>query len=243
MLIEVVDKAKDTSFIVRINDQYAKLVEDKLPFASRARVWKEEVYFETPMSIEQGVHSHRVSRGRVYFWKPGKAICLFYGISQIYTPGLEIGYVVDPASRLLTVEDGDEIEVRRHEVSTQYKDVVMQLANEGFDVGTPLDQGCRIVVARKVVGNVEVSLSIFIEEYGFHVESDALARYSNDLVNVKEFNRLRNLVEGVSRYARLDVSEEGFVVITACGDEKRALIEVVEDVARAFWLAKKHLAY
>jgi len=243
MLIEVLDVAKDSSFVIRLSDAIAPEFKKVLPFKSRAMVWKEEVYFETPLSIDGGELVYRVERGKVYFWKPGRALCVFYGVSQIYTPGIEVGFLVDPPNRVAVIEEGDELEVREHGLASELKDVAVRLEEMGFEVATPLDQGSRVVVARKVFGGVPISVTIYVEDYGVHVESEALAKYGGGLESVKEFNKLKKLVESVSRYSRLDVSEDGYVVITACSEKREDVATLVEDVSRGLWIAKKHLVY
>ncbi len=243
MLLEVVDLSKDVSFVIEVYGNYEECIRSKLSFRSRAKVWKEEVYFETPLESIEGPLVHRVKKGGVYFWPPGKAMCLFYGVSQIYTPGIEIGRVIDPPNRLAVVEEGDELEIRTHSVSPELKDVVVKLREIGFEVGTPLEQGVKIVVAKRILGGIEISLSIYIEDYGVFIESEALGKFRDDISSLRDFNKLKKLIESTTKFSRLDISEDGYVVITACSDEHEEIAHLVEDVSRALWLAKKHLIY
>ncbi len=242
MLLEVIDKEKETSFVIEVRDEYVEAVSRVVPFKSTAKTWKEEVYFETPIASLAGTEVRRVERGRVYFWPPGRAMCMFYGLSQIYTPGIEIGTLVDPPNRLVNVSDGDEVEVVEHRISKELSDIADRLSGEGFRVATPLDQGVRVVTALKVISGDEIRLTIFVEDYGVHVESEALAKYSSNLSDLIHLNKLKRVVESLTDMARLDVSEEGYVVVTACGDRKE-VAELVNEVARATWLVKRSLFY
>jgi len=242
MLIEIFDRNKGSSFVIEIARKYEEKFGKVLPFKSVARVWKEEIYFETPLSALEGSEVSKVEKGKVYYWPPGKAICVFYGFSQIYTPGIEVGTLIDPPHRVSSISEGDELEVFKHSYSHDLKDIVESLLKEDFRVSTPLDQGSRIVSAMKIVGGVPIRFSIFVEEYGIHLESESLAIYNPDLVNVTQLNKLRKLLDVTTNIARLDVSEDGHVVITACG-KRESVVELANEIVYAVWLAKKNLMY
>src|SRR4030042_3601326 len=58
----------------------------KLPIEGRAALWKEEVYFETPIKMGEEKAKATVETGGMAFWPMGSALCVFYGQSQPYSP-------------------------------------------------------------------------------------------------------------------------------------------------------------
>lgn len=52
MLIEVIDESKKTSFAVKVDEVLSKQFSNALPFNTVLNVWKDEVYFTTPIKLE-----------------------------------------------------------------------------------------------------------------------------------------------------------------------------------------------
>jgi len=229
MLIEILFKNIMTSVVVDTKN-YQSYLESSLPFSSRASVWKQEVYFPTPVDIPYRSSEllHKVNSGSVYYWPPEKALCLFYGITQSYTPVVYIGEMVDPVQVLLGVEDGYDVEVDRHTIDKRYSGVTNILRKLGYSVATPLRNGERVVVAQKRTNNKRYSFTVFVEDYGIHVESEGIVKYRNDdLRTFVELIKLRNAITG---YARLDLSEEGLVVLTATVADETELENAIRDL-------------
>ncbi|MGC8936331.1 MAG: cyclophilin-like fold protein [Candidatus Methanomethylicaceae archaeon] len=86
------------------------LIKD-IPFNSKAFVWKEEVYFETPVTMGPEKPRATVQPGDVAYWPPGKAFCIFYGKSQPYSPVNVIGKVVTDLEPLRRVKQGEWVKV------------------------------------------------------------------------------------------------------------------------------------
>ncbi len=235
MLLEVKvgGREAEDSFLIKLEEGLREF-EEVLPFRSKANLWKHEIYFETPVESVRGEAVYRNEAGSVYFWPPGRALCVFYGYSHAYTPVVYVGKLVDPFQRVSSVPDSVELEVVRHVPDETYAGEVKVLEELGFAAGTPLDEGVRVITALKVVGNVRVSLTIFREDYGYHVESEALGVFADDLPSLKVLSQLKNLVEAGSKFLRLDVTEEDLVAITA-GIEKdlSKLKEVVKELELA----------
>ncbi|TDA37491.1 MAG: hypothetical protein DSO08_05695 [Candidatus Methanomethylicota archaeon] len=82
-----------------------------IPFSSKAFLWKEEVYFETPVTIGPEKPRSTVQAGDVAYWPPGKAFCIFYGKSQPYSPVNVIGRVVTDLEPLKKVRQGEWVKV------------------------------------------------------------------------------------------------------------------------------------
>lgn len=93
MLIEITDESKKTSFIVNVQRSTDKLREI-LPFTAVLNVWKHEVYFLLPGDLGLGSDTYKVELGKVYYWPPSRALCLFYGFSEPYTPVARLGEFV-----------------------------------------------------------------------------------------------------------------------------------------------------
>ncbi len=110
VIVEFIDKNK------RTREAILKAV----PFESEANLWGEEVYFSTPVSVELEEPQEVVKVGDVAYWPPGKAICLFFGLTPISTSIDEIkpaspvnvfGKVVEGLENLRKVKDGEKVRV------------------------------------------------------------------------------------------------------------------------------------
>lgn len=99
----------------------ADLVWDALPITASGSTWGDEIYFRTPVSVEEQDAVPTVEMGAVAYWPPGQAICLFFGP----TP-MSVGDEIRPASPvnvfgriegdptvLKAVSSGSEVRVER----------------------------------------------------------------------------------------------------------------------------------
>lgn len=58
----------------------AKVIAANLPFASKAKIWGEEVYFETPVSTQLEADAKDIiEAGEISFWPEGQCIVLGFG--------------------------------------------------------------------------------------------------------------------------------------------------------------------
>jgi len=85
----------------------------KLPIEGRAALWKEEVYFETPIKMGEEKAKGAVEKGIIAFWPMGSAICVFYGESQPYSPVNVLGKVTRNLELFSRVKSGTKIRVER----------------------------------------------------------------------------------------------------------------------------------
>jgi len=87
------------------------LIVRKLPIEGRAAMWKEEVYFETPIKMGEEKAKGTVEPGTIAFWPMGSAICIFYGSSQPYSPVSILGKVTANLELFKSVKSGTKIRV------------------------------------------------------------------------------------------------------------------------------------
>lgn len=83
----------------------------KLPIEGRAAIWKEEVYFETPIKMGEEKAKSTVEKGTIAFWPMGSAICIFYGESQPYSPVNVLGKITNNLELFKQVKSGAKIRV------------------------------------------------------------------------------------------------------------------------------------
>lgn len=83
----------------------------KLPMEGRAALWKEEIYFETPVRMGEEKASATVEKGTIAFWPMGSAICIFYGESQPYSPVNVLGKIIKNLEIFSKVKSGTKIRV------------------------------------------------------------------------------------------------------------------------------------
>lgn len=83
----------------------------KLPIEGRAALWKEEVYFETPIKMGEEKAKGSVESGTVAFWPMGSAICIFYGDSQPYSPVSILGKITDNLEVFKQTKSGTKIRI------------------------------------------------------------------------------------------------------------------------------------
>jgi hypothetical protein len=83
----------------------------KLPIEGRAALWKEEVYFETPIKMGEEKAKGTVEKGTIAFWPMGSALCIFYGESQPYSPVNVLGKINSNLELFRNVKSGTTIKV------------------------------------------------------------------------------------------------------------------------------------
>jgi len=85
----------------------------RLPIEGRAALWKEEVYFETPVKVGEEKAKPTVERGTIAYWPMGNALCIFYGESQPYSPVNIVGKVTKNLELFGRVKSGAKIRVEK----------------------------------------------------------------------------------------------------------------------------------
>ena len=66
------------------NSTTAEKIWDLLPLEGEVNIWGDEVYFaiDTKIDLEQGAGAV-VSIGDLAYWPPGKAFCIFFGVTPM----------------------------------------------------------------------------------------------------------------------------------------------------------------
>ena len=113
-------RAKDYEWDIELIEglKTVKAVIDALPIKSKAMRWRDEIYFETEVVVDEEENSKEVVElGDVAYWIPGNAICIFFGKTPI-SKGDEIkpasavnvfGKIMGDLNKLKEVEEGDEV--------------------------------------------------------------------------------------------------------------------------------------
>ena len=99
----------------------ADLVWDALPLGSPGGTWGDEIYFRTPMQVEEEDAQEVVEAGDVAFWPPGQALCLFFGPTPASrgdeirpaSPVNVVGRIEGDPTVLRTVASGADVRVER----------------------------------------------------------------------------------------------------------------------------------
>lgn len=81
----------------------------KLPIEGRAALYKEEIYFETPIKMGEEKAKSTVEKGTIAFWPMGSAICIFYGQSQPYSPVSNLGKITKNLELFSQVKSGTKV--------------------------------------------------------------------------------------------------------------------------------------
>lgn len=109
------------SLQAELNDSStARQIWESLPIEGTVNTWGDEIYFEIPV-IDKLTSEARaeVDVGELGYWPVGKAFCVFFGPTPVstdecpraYSPVNIVGYVLDDATALKTIEDGERIRI------------------------------------------------------------------------------------------------------------------------------------
>lgn len=237
MLIEV--DTGNYSYVIKLNKEIINYFSKNLPFNTVIHVWKEEIYFETPITLLKEPNVYSVKLGRVYYWPPGKALCLFYGVSEPYTPVTDVGLYVGVLDHLRKVNEGAKAVVKKHEINKEFVKYIGVLNKLGYETATPLINGERNIVATKTIDEIRASFIMYIEEYGLHLESEPLFNYEDSIKLRVLTEKLKSLVKGLCKYSRVDLNEEMKMCVTATSNRVNELQKVVTDFEKAFTVTHK----
>ena len=98
----------------------SKALINSLPIEGISQIWGDEIYFSTSISKENDEWAKEtVDLGDIAFWRPGNAICLFFGPTPM-SKGDEIrpasatnvmGKIIGDLEELKTINSGDNVKV------------------------------------------------------------------------------------------------------------------------------------
>lgn len=97
----------------------AKAIVQKLPIASTAMRWGEEIYFDVPVKMANTAPTREVKVGDIGYWPDGPSLCIFFGktpASKASEPRPAsdvtiIGHTDAPVALLRSVAEGTAITV------------------------------------------------------------------------------------------------------------------------------------
>ncbi len=98
----------------------ARKILESLPIEGSANVWGEEIYFDTPVHIDEAPDAvTEVPVGTLAYWPMGPAFCIFFGPTPVstgsepraYSPVNVFGRITGDTESLKTVRDGAPIRV------------------------------------------------------------------------------------------------------------------------------------
>lgn len=92
-----------------------------LPLVGRVNLWGDEMYFSTPLKLQQDREQEVVEAGDLAYWPPGNAICIFLGPTPASkdneirpaSPVTVFGKVLGDITQLRKTAEGTEITIRR----------------------------------------------------------------------------------------------------------------------------------
>ena len=65
------------------NPNTAEQILKALPIKGKANRWGDEIYFSTPVKLNEENGRADVEVGSIAYWPPGKAICIFFGPTPV----------------------------------------------------------------------------------------------------------------------------------------------------------------
>jgi len=108
-------KAQAVEMTAQLNDTpSAKAIWDALPIDSAARLWGDEVYFDTPVHLDEDDAQAQVPSGTIAFWPPGDCFCIFFGQTPA-SPVNVVGTLDGEPNEFAKVASGEPIRLERAE--------------------------------------------------------------------------------------------------------------------------------
>ena len=111
-LLESLEEAEG-EFVRYLAPRTIEALIQSMPIDGRLSVWKDEVYFETPVKVGSEKPKATVDTGAIAYWPMGAAICIFYGKSQPYSPVNMLGKVTKNLELFKQAKQGSRVRVER----------------------------------------------------------------------------------------------------------------------------------
>jgi uncharacterized protein len=100
----------------------AQAIWDALPITARASTWGDEIYFATPVRLDEDQAQATVAMGDLGYWPPGSAFCIFFGPTPMSrgpneirpaSPVNVLGKVTGDAARFKAVRSGETVTLEK----------------------------------------------------------------------------------------------------------------------------------
>ena len=110
------------SFPAVLNDSItACQILDALPISGDGSRWGDEIYFDIGVELDTENLQEDVEIGDIAYWRPGKALCLFFGRTPASTadrpraasPVTVVGKLIEGVEKLRSVTNLGNIEVKK----------------------------------------------------------------------------------------------------------------------------------
>jgi len=201
----------------------------KEPLEAKANVWKQEVYFAVnELRISSVGLTTSVKKGDVAFWPPENSLCLFYGFNQPYGPVKLLGRILGPPEDLAWVEDGELVHIVFYRDYGKLGGIAKNLREEGiFSAARSWEDDQSIVVEHDGVG-----LEIYVEEWGYVIESETLFNMDRSAMSVLYFMKLEELAQ--QYHVRADIDEEGRAILSAYASNDEELVRAVRALSGCY---------
>ena len=212
------------------DDTFIEKLKPLLPLKSLGEVWKEELYFECGVDYNpKSGWSSKVVRNSLSYWRPGSALCLFYGLSQPYGEVYSLGYILGPTGNLLDLENGDRYPIFLEKADRNMdEDLSLRSLDKYFPVYRRTDDGA--ILSSIDCNILNLGVEIYEEDYGFILESDVLT-YPSWGIPPSELRR--SLSEKISdTRLRLDLNEDGDLILSSYVADERQLLEVLHRIQK-----------
>lgn len=110
------------AFSATLNESItARQTLDALPLSGDGSRWGDEIYFDIGIELDPTNPQEEVEIGDIAYWRPGKALCLFFGRTPASTsdrpraasPVTVVGKLVGDIENLKSITDLRNIEVKK----------------------------------------------------------------------------------------------------------------------------------
>ncbi|MGB9708574.1 MAG: cyclophilin-like family protein [Infirmifilum sp.] len=216
---------------VVLDSRFYEALKGAVPIKSKTLTWKEEVYFETGIEFH-GEEFSRVASGSLAYWPPGKSLCLFAWANQPYGPVNIVGWFLGPKHYVFEIDEDEEVEVEVFKPDLYSREAVSlteHLVSNGFYAAPRKWAGTESIAGAYAKHNFRVGFEVFIEDFGYIVESDPI--YERDFTAIDEAVQLR--MKRVVK-SRVDTNEDGYVILSEFVSKGQSLVEAVSQITKDY---------
>jgi hypothetical protein len=81
--IELTGAVFEATLTAEYSPKTVSKVIEALPIESEVMTWGDEIYFEVPVVMDEEHARAAVRKGEIAYWPPGRALCIFYGMTPL----------------------------------------------------------------------------------------------------------------------------------------------------------------